>query len=118
LLESKSDCVDALRGLAAIALEEENDEEALRIHERLLNLGERDAEILYNAGLLSQKLGRLEDAARLYRESLDQRSTFAEALLNLGHTLAAQGKESESRDHWIRALHLKPELATGYFLSE
>ena len=35
---------------------------------RLIDLGERSAEILYNAGLMYQKTQQFEKAARLYRE--------------------------------------------------
>jgi tetratricopeptide (TPR) repeat protein len=65
-----------------------------------------------------QKTGRLEEAEQLYRESLAQRTGFAEALLNLGHTLAALGRDAEARESWVEAIRMKPELATGYFLAE
>ena len=42
-------------------------------------------------------------------------ANFAEALLNLGHALKAQGKPDEARSCWKQALDVKPELAQGYF---
>jgi tetratricopeptide (TPR) repeat protein len=62
-----------------------------------------------------QKSGQLEDAARLYREALEERPGFAEALLNLGHVLKSQGRQEEAKDCWKQALDQKPELAQGYF---
>jgi tetratricopeptide (TPR) repeat protein len=51
----------------------------------------------------------------LYREALEERPEFAEALLNLGHVLKSQGRPDEARDCWKQALDKKPELAQGYF---
>jgi tetratricopeptide (TPR) repeat protein len=62
-----------------------------------------------------QKAGQLDDAARLYREALDEREQFPEALLNLGHVLKDQGKQDEARDCWKKALEQKPEIAGAYF---
>ncbi len=51
----------------------------------------------------------------MYQEALTERPNFAEALLNLGHALKAQGNVDEARNYWRQALEQKPELATGYF---
>ena len=40
---------------------------------------------------------------------------FAEALLNLGHALKAQGRNEEAKSFWRQAINVKPELAKGYF---
>jgi len=72
-------------------------------------------EILYNAGLLSQQLNNVEDAAQFYRFALEAQPDFAEARLNLGHALDALGKKEEARACWVQALEIKPELARGYF---
>jgi tetratricopeptide (TPR) repeat protein len=71
--------------------------------------------LFYNTGLLLQKSGQLDDAERLYKEALQERPSFPEALLNLGHVLKSQGKQDEARDCWKQALEQKPELAQGYF---
>jgi tetratricopeptide (TPR) repeat protein len=107
--------MDAVRGLAALALERSDFDQALEYHGRLIDLGERSSEVLYNAGLLLQKAGQMEDAARLYREAAEENPDFAEAMLNLGHVLKALGQEEEARSCWSKALEAKPELAQGYF---
>jgi len=64
---------------------------------------------------LLQKSGQLDDAVRLYKEALQERPQFPEALLNLGHVLKNQGRQDEARTCWKQALEQKPELAQGYF---
>ena len=115
ILGSNPNSVDALRGLAALAVERESFDQALDYQARLIEKGERSPELFYNTGLLLQKSGQLDDAERLYKEALQERPSFPEALLNLGHVLKSQGKQDEARDCWKQALEQKPELAQGYF---
>ena len=107
--------IDALRGLAALAVEREDLDKALDLQAKLIEAGERTPELFYNTGLLLQKSGQVEDAVRLYQEALSDRPNFPEALLNLGHALKSQGKPDEAREFWRQALEQKPELAAGYF---
>src|ERR1035438_4413752 len=51
----RPDSSDGVRGLAALALEQNEYEEALELHERLIEMGERSPEVFYNAGLICQK---------------------------------------------------------------
>ena len=114
-LAAKADSVEALRGLAALAIEKQDQQRALDLQGKLIDLGERSPELFYNTGLLLQKSGQVEDAIRLYKEALAERPNFAEALLNLGHALKAKGQQEEARGYWRQALEAKPELAQGYF---
>jgi tetratricopeptide (TPR) repeat protein len=104
-----------LRALAAIALDDGNAEKALEYHLRLHKLGDTTPDVLYNSALLSQKLGKIDDAILLYKAALAEKPGFAEALLNLGHALKAVGKDEEAKACWIPAIQAKPELAAGYF---
>jgi len=114
-LEADAESVDALRGLAALAIEKEDYHMALDCQEKLIQRGERSPELFYNTGLLLQKSGQVDDAIRLYREAISERPDFPEALLNLGHALKSQGHNDEARIYWSQALSAKPELAAGYF---
>ena len=111
----KAGIQEASRALAAIALERGRNDEALDLHIKLIESGERSPEFLYNAALLRQKSGQHEQAAQLYREALTGSPEFAEALLNLGIALEALGQPDEARTNWQKALTLKPDLAKGYF---
>ena len=92
MLETDPASIDALRGLAALAVEREDLDKALDLQAKLIEAGERTPELFYNTGLLLQKSGQMEDAIRLYQEALAERPNFAEALLNLGHALKSQGR--------------------------
>jgi tetratricopeptide (TPR) repeat protein len=115
LTASGADSKEALRGLAALALEHEEYDKAFAIYRQLLDSGERTPELLYNAGLICQRRGETEDAAVLYKEALKADPQFGEALLNLGHALMSLGNEFEARSCWRKAVIAKPELAQQYF---
>ena len=111
----RPDSSDAVRGLAALALEELDFDAAYDFHRRLIETGERSPELYYNAGLICQKRGQAEQAVTFYQQALQEHPNFAEALLNLGHALMALGQEEEARSCWRRAIREKPELAQNYF---
>ena len=104
-----------LRGLAALSIQANDFDTALEFHVRLIDLGERSAEVLYNAGLMYEKAGQMDKAVRLYRDALAQQPDMPEALLNLGRILEANGKTDEARSCWSKALEAEPALAQGYF---
>jgi tetratricopeptide (TPR) repeat protein len=107
--------VDALRGLAAVAVDQGDYVLALDTEAKLEQLGERSAELNYDIGILLQQSNLQEDAARSYRRATEEKPAFAEALLNLGHALEALGQEEEARGYWQQAVQAKPELAEKYF---
>jgi tetratricopeptide (TPR) repeat protein len=111
----RPESVDALRGLAALSLAQQDYNQAFSLHKKLLDLGERSAELFYNAGLIAQKRSEMQDAAKYYEQALQQQPQFAEALLNLGHVRKALGQEEEARNCWRKAVEAKPELAETYF---
>ena len=109
--------MDALRGLAALAMERKDLDQAFDWQSKLIQLGQRSPELFYNTGLLLQKSGKLEDAVKHYRRALEEKPNIAEALLNLGHALKSLGQDEEARTCWRKALESNPELASGYFSS-
>jgi tetratricopeptide (TPR) repeat protein len=111
----RPDSSDAVRGLAALALEQEDFNDAYDQHQRLIELGEHGPELFYNAGLICQKRGQTQDAVTFYQQALNEDPQFAEALLNLGHALMSLGQEDDARSFWRRAIREKPELAQTYF---
>jgi tetratricopeptide (TPR) repeat protein len=115
MLESDPKSVAALRGLAGLALDGSDFETALEQHVRLIDLGDRSAEILYNTGLMYQKTRQFEKAAAMYREAISRQPDMPEALLNLGHVLDCVGQPEEARAYWAKALAAKPALAQDYF---
>jgi TolA-binding protein len=107
--------VEALRALAAVAVDQGDYVLALEAESKLDQLGDRIPELNYNIGVLLQQANLQEDAARAYRRATEEKPEFAEALLNLGHALVALGQEDEARASWRQAVEAKPELAEKYF---
>jgi tetratricopeptide (TPR) repeat protein len=106
----------ALRCLAAIALRQQDFEQALVLHRQLLELEESDADLLYNIALLSQKRGRVADAVRYYRQALTARPDFPQAQINLGHALMASGKHEEAQSIWQSTVRGSVELAEQFLV--
>ena len=104
-----------MRGLAALSLEEGDYDQAFKLHQKLIETGERTAEVFYNCGLICQKRNEMRDAIVFYREALKIDPDFAEALLNLGHGLMYIGAKDEAHACWRKAIAVKPDLAEGYF---
>ena len=101
--------------MAALSIQSGDFNTALEHHVRLIDLGERSPEILYNAGLMYEKADQPEKAVRLYRDALALQPDMPEALLNLGRILESSGKSEEARTCWSKALEAEPALAQGYF---
>ena len=115
MLAFKPSHIDALRGLAAIALERKDAKRALEIHQALASAGGRSIEVSFNTGLLLQAAGDQEKAADCFLSAVEQKPDFSQALLGLGNALKALGKEEEARGAWSRAVESDPALAGKYF---
>lgn len=111
----KPKSIPALTAQAVVALDDGDAEKALRVASDLRELGEKAPEIFYNAGILLQRGGLRQDAAAAFRQAVDDRPGFAEALLNLGHALESLGQHEEAVVCWQEAVETRPELAQSYF---
>ncbi len=105
---------DALRYLAAVAIEQKNSSEAREIIGKLGSLGPPSPELQYNLGLLLQSTGDYGAAAECYRATLQHKPEFSGAMINLGHALKAAGQEEEARNAWSQAVAADPALAAKY----
>ena len=65
---------------------------------------------LFGEAARHQQLGKLNEAARLYRQVLSLEPDHAEAINNLGCVFLAQGKLREARARFDQALGLVPQL--------
>ncbi|MCS7042953.1 MAG: tetratricopeptide repeat protein [Bryobacteraceae bacterium] len=114
-LALRPDWEAALRAAAVNALRQNLLEAALHYHRRLIETGHGDPEILYNTAVLNEQLGQKEEAELLYRQALEWKPDFAEALVGLGYVLESTGRPEEARLCWAKAMEIKPELAEEYF---
>ena len=82
-------------------------------------LPEFEAAIYQDLGWLGitweQPVRRQSEHLAAYRDAVEKRSDFPNALLNLGHALRDSGKEEEARQAWSQAVTVDPELAAKYF---
>jgi tetratricopeptide (TPR) repeat protein len=83
--------------------------EALELADRALRLVPENANILDTKGWVLFRLGRLDEAERILRESLRQRED-ADVLEHLGDVLAARGQKAAAQETWRRALD-HPDVA-------
>ena len=89
MLEADLKSADALRGRAAIAIQTSDLDAGLKLHVRLIGLGERSAEVLYNAGAHVRKSGPARQSFEVLSESPRRKPDTPEALLNPGRILEA-----------------------------
>jgi tetratricopeptide (TPR) repeat protein len=115
ILKREPSNASALRALATLALIQSNPERALALHLKLIELGDANEDVYFNCGVLAQGLNKPEDAIKFYREAINRRKDFAEAMLNLGHVLNTLGQTAEAKNYWVPALELKPEFVLTYF---
>jgi len=101
---------EALRGLADLAVGEEDYDTAYDRYCDLLESGDCSPECRYNLGLVCQQRGLLEDAVAFYQEALQDKPDFTDALINLGHALLSLGEEQAARGCWQQAIRQRPEL--------
>ena len=102
--------------LAALAVEYQDFRQALTHYLQLLDVAGSGAVLLYNIGLLHQKLGRAKEAVGYYRQALAEKPDFTEAWLNLGHALMILGSHDEARSSWKNAVAGNSELAEQFLV--
>lgn len=59
--------------------------------------------------------GKVEEAARSYRQALALDPDFADAYINLGNALDRLGKSDEAIATYQKALELDPDLAGAHY---
>ena len=110
----RADWVEAANGLALAKAKLGDYESARVVLEKVLSIDPKP-QVLFNLGVLHQQTGHAEAAVRYYRQALEQKPDFAEALLNLGHALKEMGQAQAAQESWRRAVRLRPAYAAEYF---
>ncbi|MEP7363567.1 MAG: tetratricopeptide repeat protein [Acidobacteriota bacterium] len=105
----------ALQGLGLAAAGVGQIEVVVGVRKKLAQAKQPTAGLTFQVARWLEEKGRREDAIRVYCDALKEQPMFPEALLNLGHLLAGDGKAAEASECWRRALSLRPELAADYF---
>jgi hypothetical protein len=80
--------------------------EAYQANTELLDVSPTDVDALVNAGVLAQRLGDKDAAARWWRQALTQADDRADVHLYLAEMLDAEGRTAEALPHYQRHLQL------------
>ncbi len=105
----------ALTGAVAAAVAIGDAARALEHYQEIQVVGDSLPELAFNVGLTLQQSGQDAAAIGCYRDAIEKRSDFPEALVNLGHALEATGESDQAEEHWARAMEIAPELAATHF---
>ncbi|OYW11374.1 MAG: hypothetical protein B7X34_03250, partial [Acidobacteriia bacterium 12-62-4] len=106
----QSDRAELHEAMAQLAIERGDATRAADALRRLERRGGASEALTFNVALCLQRTGRAKDAEALYRRTLTANPEFVESLVNLGHTLEAQGDREGAAECWQRAVELRPEL--------
>ncbi len=108
----QSDRTELHEAMVQLAIERGDATRAAECLRRLERRGAASEALTFNVALTLQRSGRAKDAEALYRRTLTANPEFVESLVNLGHTLEAQGDREGAADCWRRAVELRPELVS------
>lgn len=75
----------------------------------------REPEVLFARARAEKRLGRLDEARRLYQEALVQSPRWGRVLVNLGNIDFLEGHRESAERRWATAIGLDPSLAPAYF---
>jgi tetratricopeptide (TPR) repeat protein len=89
--------------------------EALRRHERALQVHPNRADLHYHYGLLLRQMGRSEEAVAAFRRAVAINPQYAKALIKLGLLLKELGQVDEAVDVFQRALLINREYVDVHY---
>jgi protein O-mannosyl-transferase len=89
-------------------------EEGLALLESAARSSPRSAHAHFGLGIVLQRLGRIDEAAREYRRAIEIDDTNPEIESNLAVILAARGQYEEARQHLKRAIEIDPNYPNPY----
>ena len=97
-------------------LDNGRDREAASLLKEIVDTDPGDFQAWSELGTAHLMGGELADAERAYRRAIQERPTFALALLNLGRLLITQKRFAESIDPLYSATQARPNSADAHFL--
>ncbi len=114
VLERNGNDVGMLKLLGAIHAGRMDWQEALVHYVAAIEVLDTDFEAWNNAGVVWQKLGRLEEARRYVNRSIVLNPEYAQAFFNLGNVAAMQGEPEIAQAAYQKAIALDPDHAPSY----
>lgn len=114
ILQMAPDHPDALYLSGLIAHDAGRNEAAVELISRAIRINPISP-FYYSLGNVLHKLGRLDEAAGCFRNSLKLTPALVDAQIGLGNTLKTQGKLDEAVMCFRQALKLKPDMVEAHF---
>jgi Tfp pilus assembly protein PilF len=90
--------------------------EAASLLKDMVNIDPRDFQAWTELGTAYLMGGEIDDAERAYRRAIQEKPTFALALLNLGRLLITQKRYADAIDPLVAATEARPDSADAHFL--
>lgn len=90
-------------------------EKTIGQYEKVIALNPRFPEALSNLGGHYFRVGKIEEALKLFRQAIQVYPNFIQALSNLGAVLNKVGKPNEAIPYLKRTIQVDPEFAIAHF---
>jgi tetratricopeptide (TPR) repeat protein len=113
--DARASLVNVWRDQAHTAVRQDNPEKALSLLLQARKINPKDADVLYEFGMVALRMSLLPDAVQAFQETLDLRKDDANALYALGRAQMAQANYEEARATFDRYLQLHPSDASGHY---
>ena len=88
--------------------------EALRVHQKALEIAPQDKGVYNNLGNTLKSLGRFEEAELSFKKSIELNPTSAITHNNLGVLLKDTRRVDEAKTSFVEAIRLNPEFAEAH----
>ncbi len=115
VLQVDTDNADALHLLGVIAIQHGQNEIAVGLIEKAININQAVPLYHNNAGNAYRALNKPDEAIACYRRALSLKPDYHEALNNMGSVLAEQGKLDEAIACYRRAVSLTPDSYEAHY---
>jgi tetratricopeptide (TPR) repeat protein len=113
--EARNSLVSLWRDQAHAAVRENDQEKALSLLLQARKTSPKDADVVYEFGMVALSMSLFPDALQAFKETLDLRRDDANALYGLGRTQIALAKYEEARASFDRYARLHPSDASGHY---
>jgi tetratricopeptide (TPR) repeat protein len=113
--DARNSLVGVWRDQAHAAVRENDQEKALSLLLQARKTSPKDADVIYEFGMVALSMSLFPDALQAFKETLDLRRDDANALYALGRTQIALAKYEEARASFDRYARLHPSDASGHY---
>jgi tetratricopeptide (TPR) repeat protein len=113
--DARASLVNVWRDQAHAAVSQNNPEKALSFLLQARKTSPKDADVLYDFGMVALRMSLLPDAVQAFHDVLDLRKDDARALYALGRAQMAQVNYEDARATFDRYLQLHPSDASGHY---